>query len=122
VSEPVLRAPRPGDAAPIAALVNEHAVALGGPPDMTAALIEEWWAAPGTDPETDAVIVEREGEVVDDGAPEAVGLLDRHAVELGVAPAPERVGETRDVRRIQLLGAGGPCELTRYPLASLGSH
>ena len=32
VSEPVLRAPRPGDAAPIAALVNEHAVALGGPP------------------------------------------------------------------------------------------
>ena len=64
MSEPVLRAPRPGDAAPIAALVNEHAVALGGPPDMTAALIEEWWAAPGTDPETDAVIVEREGEVV----------------------------------------------------------
>ncbi len=64
MSETVLRAPRAEDAEPIATLVNARAVALGGPPDMTPELIVEWWRAPGTDPESDAVIVEREGEVV----------------------------------------------------------
>jgi ribosomal protein S18 acetylase RimI-like enzyme len=64
VSEPVLRPPRPDDAAPIAALVNARAVALGGPPDMTPELIADWWRAPGTDPEADALTVELDGEVV----------------------------------------------------------
>ena len=64
MSAPFLRAPRPGDAERIAALVNAHSVALGHPPDMTAALIEEWWAAPGTDVAADAIVVESGGEVV----------------------------------------------------------
>jgi len=64
VSGPTLRAPRPGDAEQIAALVNAHSVALGHPPDMTAALIEAWWEAPETDPVADALVVESGGEVV----------------------------------------------------------
>jgi mycothiol synthase len=64
MSGPILRPPRPGDAEGIAALVNAHSVALGHPPDMTAALIEEWWAAPGTDMAADAIVVESGGEVV----------------------------------------------------------
>jgi ribosomal protein S18 acetylase RimI-like enzyme len=64
VNGPFLRPPRPGDAERIAALVNAHSVALGHPPDMTAALIEEWWAAPGADMTADAVVVESAGEVV----------------------------------------------------------
>jgi mycothiol synthase len=64
VSGPTLRAPRPGDADRIAELVNARSVALGHPPDLTAALIEEWWAAPGTDAAADALVVESGGEVV----------------------------------------------------------
>jgi len=64
VSGPVLRAPRRGDAEQVAALVNAHSVALGHPPDLTAALVEEWWAAPGTDVAADALVVESAGEVV----------------------------------------------------------
>ena len=45
---------------------------------------------------------EIEVEVGGDGAPEAVGLLDRDAVELGVAVAAERAGEPGDVRRLEL--------------------
>ena len=64
MSGPVLRAPRPDDAEQIAARVNAHSVALGHPPDMTAALIADWWAAPGTDAAADALVVESDGEVV----------------------------------------------------------
>lgn len=64
MSGAILRAPRHGDAERIASLVNAHSVALGHPPDMTAALIEEWWAAPGTDAAADALVVESGGEVV----------------------------------------------------------
>ena len=53
---------------------------------------------------------EIEVEVVRDGAPEATGLLDRHAVQCGVAVAAERTSEARHVRRLELGGAGRPGE------------
>ena len=51
---------------------------------------------------------EGDAEVVAHRAPEAVGLLDRHAVERRIVVAAEGAGEARDVRRLELLGARSP--------------
>jgi hypothetical protein len=54
---------------------------------------------------------EVELEVGGDGAPEAIGFLDRRAVERGVAFTAEGAGEAGDVRRLQLRGGRRPGEL-----------
>ena len=65
---------------------------------------------------------ERDPQVLDDCAPEPVGLLDRHAMQLGVAVALQHAREPGHVRRSQLFGGRVPREVTRYSLASLGWH
>jgi ribosomal protein S18 acetylase RimI-like enzyme len=60
----LLRPPRREDAPAIAALVNARSGELGLPEDMTAKLIQAWWEAPGTDAETDGVVVEAGGQLV----------------------------------------------------------
>ena len=65
---------------------------------------------------------ERDAEIVDDGTPEAIGLVDRDTVELVVGRAAERAREPTDVRGVELLRRRGPCEVSRPALASLGLH
>ena len=62
---------------------------------------------------------ERNAEVGDDGAPEPVGLVDRHAVELFVAGATESACEPTDVRRGKLLPRWPPGEVGRLLVSSL---
>ena len=57
---------------------------------------------------------ERELEISGDGAPEAVGLVDREPVQLRIARAAERAGEPGDVRRLELFGRGCPCVFDRW--------
>ncbi len=53
---------------------------------------------------------EVELEVVGDRAPEALGLVDRDAVQRGVALAAERSRQPRDVRRLELRRGRRPGE------------
>ena len=57
---------------------------------------------------------QRDPEVVHDGAPEPVGIVDRERVQLAVAGAAEGACEAGDVRRLELLRGGAPREVGRH--------
>jgi ribosomal protein S18 acetylase RimI-like enzyme len=54
-----LRRPRADEAAAVAALVNEHVAALGGPRDTTAEGITAWWSSENVE----ALVVDADGEI-----------------------------------------------------------
>jgi mycothiol synthase len=80
-----LRAPTPGDAEAVAALVIAGDIADLGEPDYTLDDLRDEWSASGFELARDAVVAEEDGALVGYGA-----LRGRHA--MGVVH-PERVGE-----------------------------
>jgi ribosomal protein S18 acetylase RimI-like enzyme len=113
MADATLRRPAAREAGAVAALVDQLAAAVGGPPDTTAEHATAWWAGDRVDP----VVAEQDGEVVGfgdlytrsdhvrldvGGRPQAPLLheLEQPVLPAGIALSQARPGEAPTFHRV----------------------